>query len=70
MVYLNGHWLTEAVTKGEVLEPVEDNPLWFALVDDLNTMIWAQFKGVDPNEANIEVNVRQSVFYPEKNRHQ
>ena len=31
-----------------------------------STTIWAQFKGVDPNEANVEINVRQSVFYPEQ----
>lgn len=30
------------------------------------TVVWAQFKGVDPNQANIEVNARQSVFYPSK----
>lgn len=65
-VYLNGHWLAEAETKEDVLKSAEDNPLWFALVDDANTTIWAQFKGVDPNEENIEVNARQSVFYPEK----
>jgi alpha-L-arabinofuranosidase len=28
--------------------------------------IWAQFKGVDPNEAGAEINVRQTVFTPEK----
>jgi hypothetical protein len=29
-----------------------------------NTRIRAQFKGVDPNRENIEINVRQSIFYP------
>ena len=28
------------------------------------TTIWAQFKGIDPNEADVEINVRQAVFYP------
>jgi len=65
-VYLNGHWLTEAAQKKEVFEPASDNPLWFAKVDDANTTIWAQFKGVNPNEENIEVNARQTVFYPDK----
>lgn len=41
--------------------------LWFAQADDQNTTIWAQFKGVDPNEQNVEINVRRTVFYPEKN---
>ena len=31
-----------------------------------NTTIWAQFKGVDPNEQLVEINVRRTVFYPEK----
>ncbi len=65
-VYLNGRWLTEAAQKKEVFEPASDNPLWFAKVDDANTTIWAQFKGVDPNKENVEINARQSVFYPEK----
>lgn len=41
-----------------------DRRLWFATVDDTVTSIWAQFKDIDPNEALVEVNVRQSVFYP------
>ncbi|MDQ1256636.1 MAG: alpha-L-arabinofuranosidase, partial [Candidatus Hydrogenedentes bacterium] len=40
--------------------------LWFAEVDKENTTIWAQFKGADPNERLAEINVRQTVFYPEK----
>jgi len=28
--------------------------------------VWAQFKDVDPNQETVEVNVRQSVFYPSK----
>lgn len=43
------------------------NPqLWFAQVDDANTTIWAQFKGVNPNEQLVEINVRQAVFYPDQ----
>jgi len=38
--------------------------LWFAQVDGENTTIWAQFEAVDPNEADVEINVRQAVFYP------
>jgi len=65
-VYLNGHWLTEAAAKEDVLKPAEEHPLWFASVDEINTTLWAQFKGIDPNAENVEINVRQSVFYPEK----
>jgi alpha-N-arabinofuranosidase len=65
-VYLNGEWLTEAAKLDEVLKPVGATPLWFAQVDPANTTIWAQFKGVNPNEQLVEINVRQTVFYPEK----
>ena len=65
-VYLNGHWLSEAAKHEEVLKPAEKDPLWFARVDDANTTIWAQFKEVDPNKELVEINARQSVFYPEK----
>jgi hypothetical protein len=41
-------------------------PLWFAQVDASNTTIWAQFPGVNPNDAEVEINVRRTVFYPDK----
>lgn len=77
-VYLNGEWLTEAAKLDEVMMPagtapewVKSNPevnpgLWFAQADGQNTVIWAQFKGVNPNEQLTEINVRRTVFYPEK----
>ncbi len=37
---------------------------WFAEVEEAETVIWAQFKDTDPNEADVEINVRQAVFYP------
>jgi len=43
-----------------------DAQLWFGRVDDVNTTIWAQFKGVNPNEAEVEINVRRTVFYPDQ----
>jgi alpha-L-arabinofuranosidase len=64
-VYLNGHWLTEAINREEVLKPATQQPLWFARVDETNTTIWAQFGDADPNIAGVEINVRQTVFYPE-----
>jgi hypothetical protein len=43
------------------------NPnLWFAQVDNAHTTIWAQFPGVNPNEQLVEINVRQTVFYPDQ----
>lgn len=40
--------------------------LWFASVDAARTTIWAQFPGVNPNGRTVEVNVRRTVFYPDK----
>jgi alpha-N-arabinofuranosidase len=65
-VYLNGRWLTEAANLDDVLGPITNTPLWFGQVDEKNTTIWAQFKGINPNEAEVEINVRQTVFYPDK----
>jgi len=64
-VYLNGQWLTEAARQEEVLQPAGETPLWFAAVDGSTTTVWAQFPGVDPNQQLVEVNVRQTVFYPD-----
>ncbi|MHC5054738.1 MAG: malectin domain-containing carbohydrate-binding protein [Planctomycetota bacterium] len=45
---------------------VSGRPLWKAEVDETNTTIWAQFNDIDPNRELVEINVRQSVFYPDK----
>ena len=65
-VYLNGDWLIEAGKLEAVLKPAGKTALWFGQVDKANTTIWAQFPGVNPNEQAVEINVRQTVFYPEK----
>jgi alpha-N-arabinofuranosidase len=65
-VYLDGHWLTEAAKLEDVLKPIGNTPLWFGRVDKTNTNIWAQFRGINPNEVEVEINMRQAVFYPEK----
>jgi len=64
-VYLNGDWLIEAATLDDVMKPAA-TALWFGQVDAQNTTLWAQFKGVDPNQQRVEINVRQTVFYPQK----
>jgi alpha-N-arabinofuranosidase len=43
-----------------------DDLKWFALVNTDRTTIWAQFKGVNPNEQLVEINVRRAVFYPDQ----
>ncbi|MBV8253156.1 MAG: right-handed parallel beta-helix repeat-containing protein [Chitinophaga sp.] len=64
-VYLNGDWLMEAAKKDEVMNVADEkNPLWWADVDSTTTTIWAQFKKTDPNSQTVEINVRQTVFYP------
>jgi hypothetical protein len=40
-------------------------PLWVGRVDETTTTLWAQFEGVDPNTQLVEINVRQTVFYPD-----
>lgn len=65
-VYLNGKWLAEAARLEDVLKTLGTNSLWFAEVDKDNTTIWAQFKGANPNVDLAEINVRRTVFYPEK----
>ncbi|MCY3018352.1 MAG: right-handed parallel beta-helix repeat-containing protein [Planctomycetota bacterium] len=65
-VYLNGDWLRETPRLDDVMKPAGDTLLWHAQVDDANTTIRAQFKGINPNEQLVEINVRRTVFYPEK----
>ena len=65
-VYLNGQWLVEAPDLATAMQPAGQKPLWFATVDTNagNTVIHAQFPGVDPNAAQVEINVRPTVFTP------
>ena len=67
-VYLNGDWLMEAAKQEEVINKAADakNPLWCATTDADSTTIWAQFKNADPNKELVEINVRPTVFYPDK----
>lgn len=65
-VYINGTWLSEADNNENVLKPVVDEARWFGVVDAQTTVLLAQFKGVDPNVEQVEINVRQTLFYPEK----
>ena len=66
-VYLNGDWLMEASSFDEVMKPADEkNCLWWAVTDSSNTTIWAQFRNADPNRETVEINVRQTIFYPDK----
>lgn len=75
-VYLNGKSLWEKEILEKVLnpKPVNDNrdPVgstytWYCESDEENTFIYANFHVADPNKELVEINVRQTCFYPEKN---
>ena len=51
-------------TPDRVRDPEQTRHLWYAEVGPDETTIWANFRGADPNEELVEINVRRSVFYP------
>ena len=63
-VYLNGKPLIETNNINQLDSTTIKTPLWYCKVDEKNTVIWANFFNVDPNEKMVEINVRQAVFYP------
>ena len=74
-VYLNDRQLYEAETleeclKGEVYapswEPEYSIYKWYTEQDGNETVIWANFQGKNPNEENVEINVRRNCFMPSK----
>jgi len=62
----------EACIAGEVYEcswvPEESVYKWYTQQDTETdeTIIYANFKGANPNEENVEITVRRNVFYPSK----
>ncbi len=66
-VYLNGSWMIEAINLDELMKPAGQAPLWFGQVGKDTTTIWAQFREVNPNSEQVEINMRKVVFYPNKN---
>ncbi len=76
-VYLNNKAMYEAVTleeclKGEVYEyswvPEDSIYKWYTEQDKDSdeTIIYANFQGMDPNKENVEINVRRRCFMPSK----
>ena len=74
-VYLNDRHLYEAETleeclKGEVYtpswEPEYSIYKWYTEQDGNQTVIYANFQGANPNEENVEINVRRNCFMPSK----
>jgi hypothetical protein len=74
-VYLNGKSLWETHLVERVLNPqpapdIRDREgstwTWFTESDDKNTYIYANFHDKNPNEELVEINVRDSCFYPDQ----
>lgn len=74
-VYLNGKSMYEAdsieqVEAPKVHEPSNDAAFsvyrWYTCQDGNDTLIYANFHGKNPNEENVEINVRRHCFYPEQ----
>lgn len=74
-VYLNDKMLYEAESleaccKGDVYpyswEPEASVYKWHAEQDGNETVIYANFQGKNPNEENVEINVRRRCFMPSK----
>ena len=74
-VYLNDKMMYETETleeclAGEVYTPSWDPEFsvykWYTVQDGNTTVIYANFQGKNPNEENVEINVRRRCFFPEK----
>ena len=74
-VYLNGKSLWETHLLERVVNPLPSSGgrdregstwTWFAEVDDQNTYIYSNFHDKNPNHELVEINVRDSCFYPDQ----
>lgn len=72
-VYLNGQSLWESALMETVLNPPKTEirvgsppspTFWFCESDKENTFIYANFRDANPNEEQVEINVRKACFYP------
>ena len=74
-VFLNGKSLFEKSQLNDVIESKQypdardkeaSTYTWYSEVDKENTTIWANFQKFNPNKEFVEINVRESCFYPDK----
>ncbi|MFA6505205.1 MAG: right-handed parallel beta-helix repeat-containing protein [Treponemataceae bacterium] len=74
-VYLNGKSMYETDAVESVLNPTVYEPSWdpdFSIYkwctaqEGNQTLLYANFHGVNPNDGNVEVNIRRNCFYPNK----
>lgn len=76
-VYLNEQSMYEVTSMEKVLQPEKSMASWdseFSVYtwyteqdkEKGETVLYANFQGLNPNEENVEVSVRRNCFYPEK----
>ncbi len=74
-VYLNGKSMYEAFSLEAVKNPQKRENSWdpegtlyqwYTTQEGNETIILANFQGADPNQENVEINVRRNCFYPDK----
>ncbi len=75
-VYLNDRMMYETVTLEECIKgeadpyswvPAESEYKWYTEQDKDQTVLYANFKGKDPNREKVEIAVRRNCFFPSKN---
>lgn len=72
-VFLNDQSLYEVFSLKALAHPASTlenkkniKHVWYCENDNLNTTIWANFQGYNPNKELVEISVRNTCFYPEK----
>lgn len=74
-VYLNDRMMYETVTLEECIAgeadpfswvPEESKYKWFTRQEDDETVLYANFRGLDPNREKVEISVRRNCFMPEQ----
>ena len=74
-VFLNNKSLYEMEVFDKVLKPEANTKIkdvegskyvWYCENDGTNTTIWANFHNYNPNKELVEISVRKTCFYPEK----
>ena len=74
-IYLDGKSMYETDSIESVLNPAVYEGSWdpefsvykwFTAQEGNQTLLYANFHGVDPNKADVEINVRRNCFYPNK----
>ncbi len=76
-IYLNNKSLYEVSALSQVLSPIKSAASWdpdFSIYtwyteqdeEKNETVLYANFHGLNPNQETVEINVRRTLFYPEK----